>query len=110
MGHKPFPKIPGYMHPSRFRAVALANNSRVETMKQSYEISQPAAVALADGFTPTRVFRTDAGLSVGLLAARTGLSIARIADIEAGNPPHLAELRALGKALTVPADLLADTE
>ena len=38
-------------------------------MELGYEISCDAAVALADGYSPTRVFRTDAGLSIGLLAA-----------------------------------------
>jgi len=77
-------------------------------MQQSYDISIDAAVALADGYSPTRVFRTDAGLSVGLLAARTGLSIDRISHIEAGEPPRLDELRVIGRALAVPAHLLSD--
>ena len=77
-------------------------------MELGYEISCDAAVALADGYSPTRVFRTDAGLSIGLLAARTGLSIDRIHRIEDGASPRVDELRALGQALAVPAHLLFD--
>ena len=77
-------------------------------MEQRYDISGDAAAALADGYSPTRVFRTDAGLTVGLLAARTGLSIERISRIESGAPPRIDELLVLGKALHVPAHLLFD--
>jgi hypothetical protein len=73
-----------------------------------YDISCDAAVALADGHSPTRVFRTDAGLSIDLLAARTGLSIDRISRIEDGDTPRIHELRVLGRALAVPVRLLFD--
>jgi transcriptional regulator with XRE-family HTH domain len=76
--------------------------------QQRYEVSGDAAVALADGYSPTRVFRTDAGLTIGLLAAQTGLSIDRINRIELGAAPRIDELLALGKALQVPAHLLFD--
>jgi hypothetical protein len=106
-----FPWKPDFaVHPLALSFVAPTDNSRGDALEHSYKISQPAAVALADGYTPTRVFRTDAGLSVGLLAARTGLSIRRITDIEAGDPPRLKEMQALGRALTLPAHILADGE
>ncbi len=67
----------------------------------------PAAVARAPaaGVTPLKAWREGRGLTQAALAARTGLSRAYLAQLEAGaREPSLSALRRLAAAL----DLLAD--
>jgi transcriptional regulator with XRE-family HTH domain len=70
------------------------------------EVPVTVAVALQRGDPPTMVFRLAAGMSTTAFAALTGMSVARIEEIEAGYVATFDENVHIGRVLGIPEELL----
>jgi hypothetical protein len=74
-------------------------------MATAYRVPDFVATAIANGETPTRVFRMAARMSPSTFSKLTGIAEGRLEAIELGEPPLDSEIAIMARLLGIPAEL-----
>ncbi len=76
-----------------------------EARRLSYSADDIARM-VDDDVSPLTIWRERAGLSGRALAAKAGISLSYLTEIESGKPGSVAAIKALAEALNVPMETL----